>query len=165
MMIKIFTVVYLEYPINSDTMMLKIFTWSKYLLMNLCSLSLYHHFSTLVLSSALAGCCVALLRLKVAADVSGRWWRMIASYSKFTATYSICTLYSILQHFTAFTAFYSIVQHFTVFTAFYSILPHFTAIYSICTFWQQFTVFVVLYSILQHFTAFVRTYLQLSEGS
>ena len=32
MMIKIFTVVYLEYPINSDTMMLKIFTWSKYLL-------------------------------------------------------------------------------------------------------------------------------------
>jgi hypothetical protein len=52
-----------------------------------------------------------------------------------------------------------------VFTAFYSILPHFTATYSICTFWQQFTVFVVLYSILQHFTAFVRTYLQLSEGS
>ena len=166
MMIKIFTVVYLEYPINSDTMMLKIFTWSKYLLMNLCSLSLYHHFSTLVLSSALAGCCVALLRLKVAADVSGRWWRMIASYSKiYSILQYLYALYSTLQHFTAFTAFYSIVQHFTVFVRCYSILQHFTATYSICTSWQQFTVFVVLYSILQHFTAFVRTYLQLSEGS
>jgi len=120
-------------------------------LMNLCSLSLYHHFSTLVLSSALAGCCVALLRLKVAADVSGRWWRMIASYSKFTATYSICTLYSILQHFTAFTAFYSILQHFTVFVRCYSILQHFTATYSICTSWHHFTAF---YSICTYFTAF-----------
>ena len=109
--------------------------------MNLCCLSLYHHFSTLVLSSALAGCCVALLRLKVAADVSGRWWRMIASYSK---------IYSILQHFTAFTAFYSILQHLQHFTAFYSILQYLyvvTAFYSIL---QQLTVFVRLDSSLQY---------------
>ena len=138
-------------------------------LMNLCSLSLYHHFSTLVLSSALAGCCVALLRLKVAADVSGRWWRMIASYSKI---YSILQYLYALQNFTAFYSIYSILQHCT---ALYSILQYLyvvTAFYSIL---QQLTVFVrldsilqylyVLYSILQHFTAFVRTYLQLSEGS
>ena len=126
-------------------------------LMNLCSLSLYHHFSTLVLSSALAGCCVALLRLKVVADVSGRWWRMIASYSKI---YSILQYLYALQHFTAL---YSILQYLYVVTAFYSIL-------------QQLTVFVrldsslqylyILYSILQHFTAFysICTYILAAVG-
>ena len=116
--------------------------------MNLCSLSLYHHFSTLVLSSALAGCCVALLRLKVAADVSGRWWRMIASYSN-------------LQHLTVFVR---TLQHFTAFYSIYSILQHFTASYSICTSLQHFTAFysnlqylyvlTAFYSICTYFTAF-----------
>ena len=119
-------------------------------LMNCWSLSLYHHLSpTLVLSSALAGCCVALLQLKVAADVSGRWWRMVASYN--SNLQHLTVFVGTLQHFTAFTAFYSILQHFTVFVRCYSILQHFTATYSICTSWQHFTAF---YNICTYFTAF-----------
>jgi hypothetical protein len=131
--------------------------------MNLCSLSLYHHFSTLVLSSALAGCCVALLRLKVAADVSGRWWRMIASYSKI---YSILQYLYALQHFTAFYSIYSILQHCTAFYSICTLLQHFTAFYSNLQYLYVLTAVYSICSSLQHFTAFysICTYILAAVG-
>ena len=132
-------------------------------LMNLCSLSLYHHFSTLVLSSTLAGCCVALLRLKVAADVSGRWWRMIASPNKIFS--SLQYLYT-LQHFTAFYSIYSILQHCTAFYSICTLLQHFTAFYSNLQYLYVLTAVYSICSSLQHFTAFysICTYILAAVG-
>ena len=108
----------------------------------------------LLFSHQLAGCCVALLRLKVAADVSGRWWRMIASYSKI---YSILQYLYALQHFTAFYSIYSILQHCTAFYSICTLLQHFTAFYSnlqylyvLTAFYSICTYFTAFYSILQH---------------